>query len=303
MISRMERARGTLGIIGASGFLGSELAHHAQKNGWDVCGFSRQARTPEEWIPEWRAWNDLPDFSGIAALVNLAGESIAQRWTDSNKEKFHTSRIGTTLIVQRGIAALPEEQRPKVLVNGSAVGIYGDQGDTLLQEDAILGSDYLARLCQEWEAAAHAIGKLGVRIVKWRTGVVLGSEGEAFKKMVLPFRIGVGGRLGSGKQWMPWIHVHDLAAGILHAVEHPSMAGQVNGSAPEPERNIDFTRKLARALNRPAVFPVPRFALKLLLGDFGDAILASQRAVPEALLESGFRFRYPTLDQALEELI
>lgn len=293
---------GSLGIVGASGFIGRELARQASAAGWKVCGFSRSARAPEAGIPAWRAWGERPDFRGLDALVNLAGEPVNRRWTAERRRLFHESRIGVTERIEAGLAALSPSVRPQVLVNASAVGIYGDRGDEVLEEDAAAGSGYLAELCRDWERSADRVGELGLRVLKWRIGIVLGREGEAFKQMLIPFRLGLGGRLGSGRQWMPWIHVGDLAASMLHGIGHPTLAGAVNGTAPEPERNADFTRKLAKALHRPAVLPAPPFGLKLLLGEFAGVVLASQRAVPRALLESGFRFRYPVLEQALEEL-
>ncbi len=294
---------GSLGIVGASGFIGHELARQATAAGWKVCGFSRQARGPEPGIPAWREWSDSPDFRGLTALVNLAGEPINRRWTAANKRRFHDSRIGVTETLRRGVEKLAGDERPRVLVNSSAVGIYGDRGDEILEDDAKRGTGYLADLCHDWEVAADGVAAQGLRVMKWRTGVVLGRSGAAFKQMLRPFRLGLGGRLGSGQQWMPWIHVEDLAASMLHGIGHPSLVGPVNGGAPEPERNADFTRKLAKALGRPAFAAVPPFALKIALGDFSSAVLASHRAVPRALLESGFRFRYPTLELALEELV
>jgi len=298
----MTGQTGTLGIVGASGFIGRELARHAMAEGWSVCGFSRRVRAAEENIPEWREWSQLPDFRGISALVNLSGEPVAQRWTPELKQRFYDSRIGATENISRGLSLLGRTERPHVLVNASAVGIYGDRGEEVLEEDAVPGTGYLAELCHAWEMAADGVAKLGLRVLKWRTGLVLGKEGEAFKKMLTPFRLGLGGKLGSGKQWMPWIHLEDLAASILHGIGHGALAGPVNGSAPEPERNTDFTRKLAKALDRPAILTVPPFALKWAMGDFSESLLSSQRAVPRALSESGFRFRFPTLELALEDL-
>jgi hypothetical protein len=294
---------GQLGIVGASGFIGRELARQAAAAGWRVCGFSRNPRGPGGGIAAWRDWPERPDFRGLDALVNLAGEPVNRRWTAERRRGFHDSRIGVTERIAAGLAAMPAAERPRVLVNSSAVGIYGDRGDEILEEGAAPGSGYLADLCRDWERAADRVAALGPRVMKWRTGVVLGSEGAAFRQMVMPFRLGIGGRLGSGKQWMPWIHVADLAASILHGIGHPTLSGPVNGSAPEPERNLDFTRKLGKALRRPALLPVPPFALKLVLGEFAEVVLASQRAIPRALLESGFRFRYPALDGALADLL
>lgn len=294
---------GNLGIVGASGFIGRELARQATAAGWKVCGFSRSARGPAEGIPAWRPWGEVPDFRGLDALVNLAGEPVNRRWTAERRKLFHDSRIGVTERISAGLEVLHVAERPRVLVNASAVGIYGDRGDEILEEGSAPGSGYLADLCRDWEKAADAVAGLGLRVMKWRTGVVLGRDGEAFKQMMIPFRLGVGGRLGSGQQWMPWIHVADLAGSMLHGIGHATLSGPVNGSAPEPERNVDFTRKLAKAVHRPALIPVPPFALKLVLGGFASAVLSSQRAVPRALLESGFRFRYPTLEEALRDLV
>ena len=294
---------GNLGIVGASGFIGRELARQASAAGWKVCGFSRNARGPSEGIPSWRPWAEVPDLRGLNALVNLAGEPVNQRWTAERRKLFHSSRIGVTERIAAGLEVLHAAERPRVLINASAVGIYGDRGDEILEDDAAPGSGYLADLCRDWEKAADAVAGLGLRVMKWRTGVVLGREGAAFGQMLIPFRLGVGGRLGSGEQWMPWIHVEDLAGSMLHGIGHATLSGPVNGSAPEPERNADFTRKLAKALHRPALIPVPPFALRLALGGFASAVLSSQRAVPRALLESGFRFRYPTLETALAELL
>ena len=294
---------GNLGIVGASGFIGRELARQAAAAGWRVCGFSRGPRAADGAIAEWRGWSSDPDFRGLDALVNLAGEPVNRRWTAERRRLFHDSRIGVTERIAAGIAGLPAAERPRVLVNASAVGIYGDRGEVVLEDDAAPGHGYLADLCRDWEAAADRVGELGPRVLKWRIGIVLGREGAAFRQMLIPFRLGLGGRLGPGSQWMPWIHAADLAASMLHGISHGSLGGPVNGTAPEPERNVDFTRKLAKALRRPALLPAPGFALRLLLGDFAGVVLASQRAVPRALLESGFRFRYPTLELALGELL
>lgn len=299
----MTVQRETLGIVGASGFIGRELADQAVAAGWQVCGFSRQAREPGQGIGEWRILWESPDFHGISALVNLAGEPVNRKWTAERKRLFYQSRIGVTESIARGLSRMPRADRPHVLLNASAVGIYGDRGDEILEEAAAPGEGYLAELCKEWEWAADSIARLGPRVMRWRTGVVLGKEGEAFKQMLRPFRLGLGGRLGSGKQWMPWIHLADLAGSMLHGISHGNLAGPVNGTGPELERNVDFTRKLAKALHRPAILAVPPFALKALLGDFSSAVLSSERAVPRVLLESGYRHRFPTLDLALEDLV
>jgi len=208
----------------------------------------------------------------------------------------------TTRLVE-ALAKLPDGERPKVLVNASAVGIYGDRGDDILSETARPGTGYLADLCNDWEDAARDAESLGIRVVRLRTGIVLGKNGSAFEKLRRVFKLGIGGPLGSGKQWMPWIHLADLRAAIVHAVASETLAGPINGCAPNPERNADLTRKLAAALHRPAFIAVPGFALKLVLGGFGGALLASQRALPAALEADGFRFQFPTLEAALAELV
>jgi hypothetical protein len=205
--------------------------------------------------------------------------------------------------VVNALAAQPEDQRPRVLVNASAVGIYGDRGDELLTESAAPGSGYLAELCHEWENEALKAEALGVRVVRLRTGIVLGREGDAFRKLATVFKCGIGGRLGNGRQWMPWIHIDDQCAAIVHAVLSGTLTGAANLCAPAPETNRDFTRKFAAAVHRPALFPVPGFALKLALGGFGGALLEGQRALPAALEADGFQFRFPTLDSALADLL
>jgi len=293
----------TLGIVGASGLVGRELSKQAAEAGWRVCGFSRTPRTPDATVAEWRAWSDLPDFTGISALVNLAGDPINQKWTNRRKREFWESRIGVTIGIARGLTQLTRVERPLVLVNASAVGVYGDRGDEILEEDAPPGTGYLADLCRDWETAADTVAAQGIRVMKWRTGMVLAREGEGFKTMLKPFKMGLGGKLGSGKQWVSWIHVEDLAASILHGISHGELVGPVNGTAPEPERNADFSRKVGKALDRPAILSVPGFVLKAMLADFASVVLSSQRVVPRVLQESGFRFRYPTLELALDDLV
>lgn len=296
----MESKR--VALIGATGFIGSGLPGLLVERGYGMTGFSRRGTGEVQGVDAWRGVDPL-DLSGHEVVINLAGEPIDRRWTAANKQRFHDSRVGVTQRIVEAIAALPQGERPKVLVNGSAVGIYGDRGDEALTESSTLGGGYLAGLCGEWEAAAMAAEALGVRVVLLRTGVVLGRGGNAFEQLLKVFKLGIGGRLGHGRQWMPWVHVDDLRAAIVHAVVCESIAGPVNGTAPAPERNADFTRKFASAVKRPAILPVPGFALKLALGGFGGALLASQKALPEGLEQGGFAFRYPTLEQALGELL
>jgi uncharacterized protein (TIGR01777 family) len=226
---------------------------------------------------------------------------VAQRWTDEVKKRIHASRVeGTRQLVN---ALSTQSRRPAVLVNASAIGFYGSRGDEVLTEDSDSGDDFLARVVVGWENAAELAEALGIRVVRLRTGLALGKEGGALAKMLPLFRFGLGGRLGSGKQWMSWIHIDDLIRLVLFSIENPAVHGPVNGSAPHPVTNAEFTRELAAALHRPAVLPVPKFALRLALGEMANAALASQRAIPKAAQSAGFQFQYPQLLAALERLL
>ncbi len=289
-------------IVGVTGFIGHALPELLAARGFAITGVSRSGSGDLPCVDRWQKPDSL-DLSGHHAVINLAGERIDRRWTAENRRRIHDSRIGVTRSIVETIRALPPEQRPQVLVNTSAVGYYGDRGDEVLTESAAPGSGYLAELCAEWEQAAMEATALGLRVVRPRIGVVLGRGGAAFAKLATVFKTGLGGRLGSGRQWMPWIHLDDLRAALVHAVVSESLNGPANCTASTPERNADFTRKFAKALHRPAILPVPGFALKLALGGFGGALLEGQRAIPAALEADGFRFRYPTLEAALEELL
>ncbi len=288
-------------IYGASGFIGGGLVGLLAAEGYEVLGVSRKGEGRAEGVSEW-VKPDAVDLRGCAAVINLAGAPIDQRWTEARKKEFHASRVGVTEDIVARIAALPAAERPELLLNGSAVGFYGDGGDAVLTEDAAMGEGYLAELCDAWEKAAHGAETLGVRTILLRTGVVLGKGGRAFEKLMTVFKLGIGGRLGSGKQWMPWIHVDDLRAAMVFCLRERGVSGAVNGTAPEPETNAALTRKLAKAVGRWVFLPVPGFALKLALGGFGGFLLASQRSVPSKLMDAGFRFRHPTLDEALRDL-
>ncbi|MGD7652150.1 MAG: TIGR01777 family oxidoreductase [Verrucomicrobiales bacterium] len=296
------QAKRRVAIVGVTGFIGSGLPAMFVERGWQVTGVSRSGGGTVEGVGEWRVSAEF-DPAGHEAVVNLAGAPIDKRWTEANKRVFHASRVGVTRALVDGICRVAEAERPRVLVNGSAVGYYGDGGDVVLDEQSPGGVGYLAGLCGEWEGAAWQARGCGVRVACLRTGVVLGAGGAAFEKLARVFKTGLGGKLGSGRQWMPWIHVSDLRRAIVRMVESGGLAGPVNGVAPNPERNADFTRKFAKALRRPAVLPVPGFALKLALGGFGEALLGGQRAVPKALVDDGFEFRYPRLEDALRDLV
>jgi len=243
-------------------------------------------------------------FEGIDTVFHLAGESVsAGRWTPAQKARIRDSRVLGTRHLVRGIAQA--NPRPAVLVSASAVGYYADRGEEPLPESAQPGNDFLARTCVEWEQEANAATELGVRVVTARTGIVLGVGGGALEKMLTPFRLGAGGPLGSGRQWMPWIHVADLARLFVHAAEHqaPEIAGPMNAVAPNPVRNSEFTRALGRAVHRPAFMPAPYFGLRLIFGEFAQVLFASQRVVPQVALDTGFVFQYPEIAAALREIL
>lgn len=297
----MEYTR-KVAVIGVTGFIGRGLPPMLAARGFSCTGISRAGTGSVPGVTAWQAADAL-DLAGHHAVINLAGERIDRRWTAANKRRFHDSRVGVTRRLVDHLRTLPQADRPKVLINTSAVGIYGDRGEEVLSESAPAGGGYLAGLCREWEVAAQEAAGLGLRVVCPRIGVVLGKDGPAFQKLLRIFKSGLGGRLGNGRQWMPWIHLDDLRAALVHALVTESLAGPFNATSPHPERNRDFTRKFAAALHRPARLPVPGLALKLALGGFGGALLAGQRAMPDALQASGFQFGHHTLESALADLI
>ncbi|MEI6255421.1 MAG: TIGR01777 family oxidoreductase [Planctomycetota bacterium] len=241
-------------------------------------------------------------FEGVDTVLHLAGESVAEgRWTPAQKAKIRESRvIGTRHLVQ-GIAQATV--KPQTLVSASAVGYYGDRGEEELTEAASPARDFLAEVCVAWEQEALAAERHGVRVVMPRTGIVLGAGGGALGKMLTPFKLGGGGPLGSGRQWMPWIHVADLARLFMHAAHTSSIRGPMNAVAPHPVRNSEFTKVLARQLHRPAFLPAPYFGLRLLFGEFAKVLFASQRVIPQLAIETGFVFQYPELAAALREIL
>jgi len=241
-------------------------------------------------------------FEGVDVVYHLAGESVAEgRWTAAQKARIRDSRvIGTRHLVQ-GIAQAAT--KPAVLVSASAVGFYGDRGDEELTESAPPASDFLADVCIAWEKEACAAEQSGVRVVTARTGIVLGAGGGALAKMLTPFKLGAGGPLGNGRQWMPWVHVADLARLYVHAAETATIQGAMNAVAPNPVRNAEFTRALGRQLHRPAFMPAPYLGLRILFGEFAKVLFASQRVIPQVALDTGFVFRYPDIASALQEIL
>jgi len=284
-------------VTGATGMIGRPLVAALRERGDEVTELSRSTNWPrpkEEPAP-------ADALRGRDAVVHLLGEPIAQRWTDSAKEEIRDSRVLGTRNLVAGLRELPEAERPKVLVSQSAVGFYGRRGDERIDESAPAGDDFLAEVVVAWEAEAQAAEELGLRVVLPRTGVVLAPGGGALGKMLPFFKAGVGGPVAGGGQYLPWIHEDDVIGAMLFAVDTDSLAGPVNLSAPEPATNKDFSRALGRALHRPALLPVPGFALQALYGEMAIIVTTGQRAVPKRLEEAGYRFREPDLDDALRD--
>ncbi len=293
-------------LIGASGFLGGSIVRKLGAEGHQLhlVGRKRPAELAEG--IEFSAWPEEADepppdaLAGAEAIVNLAGEPVAQRWTPEVMKRIRLSRVDRTLQLAEALAGQPS--RPAVYVAASAIGFYGPRGDEALNEASPPGRGYLADVCVEWERAAEFVETLGVRTVKLRIGIALGAGGGALKEMAPPFRAGVGGKLGSGKQWMSWIHSDDVAGLVSFALAHNAASGAWNATAPHPVTNAEFTKALAKALHRPALFTVPEFALRLKYGDMAGVMMASQRVLPEAALRAGYTFLYPELPAALASL-
>jgi uncharacterized protein len=293
-------------ISGASGLVGTALAKELQDRGGTVARLVRPGH-PQQ--PNDINWNpavgqiDANPLEAVDAVVHLSGASIAGgRWTEKRKAELRNSRVDTTKLLLDTFASM--KTRPRVFVAASAVGYYGSRGDEVLTERSSSGDDFLARLARDWEAESLRAETLGIRTVILRFGVVLAAQGGALPQMLRPFRFGVGGRLGDGRQWLSWITLSDLVAIISQAVVDERFGGVFNAVAPEPIRNADFTRLAAATLHRPALFPVPRFALRLLLGEMADgAVLASQRAVPVRLQELGYPFQFSTFEAALPAVL
>ena len=270
-------------ITGATRFIGKKLAATLRESGHDVVSLGREFAASEA-------------YEGAGAVVHLAGEPVAQKWSPEVKQRIRESRVlGTERLIQ---ALSVTRERPRVLICASAVGYYGDRGEEQLSEASAPGTGFLADVCREWEEKADLAQALAMRVVKVRTGVVLGPEGGALKQMLPPFKAGVGGRLGTGQQWMPWIHLDDIAGIFRHALE-TAVSGPLNGVAPGIVTNADFTTALGHALHRPSLLPVPEFALKLMFGEMAEVLLGSQRVEPQATVKSGYAFRYPELGAAL----
>lgn len=297
-------------VTGSTGLVGNALMGELKQAGHTVCRLVRPGTSSEApgsgagfdvgWNP---ATGELAGTAvGADAVVNLAGAPIAGgRWTAERKRLLQSSRVDTTRSLVSALAKM--EVRPRVIVSASAIGIYGDRGDEVLNEASRPGSDFLSEIASAWEVEAEKAEVLGIRVVRARFGVILAKHGGALPLMARPFRFGIGGRIGTGRQWMSWISLEDVAAILRLALENGAVRGAINVVSPQPVRNMEFTAALARALHRPALFPAPAFALRLMLGEMADALLlASTRVVPEQLEELGYRFLHPDLMATLTKL-
>lgn len=293
-------------VTGGTGFIGRVLCPALMEAGYEVDVVSRQS--PDDVRAICGRVTPLADISGIAerpgydAVVNLAGEGIAEkRWSEQRKQVLRDSRI--VLTRELVSALLRSETLPSVVVSGSAVGYYGDQGDTVVTEQTAPHDEFSHQLCADWEKAASPLADKGVRLCYSRTGLVVGASGGFLERMAVPFRLGLGGRIGDGRQYMPWVHRDDVVNGILWMLSVESANGAYNMASPNPVTNATFTRTLAGVLGRPALFPVPAAVLKLALGEMSQLLLTGQRAVPERLEQEGFRFTWRDLEPALKEAL
>jgi uncharacterized protein len=291
-------------ISGSSGFLGVALLRSLNADGHQITrlvhGPAREAGRLA-WDP---AQPVAPEsVSGFDAVIHLAGESIASRWTPSKKKAIRDSRVLGTRNLAEALARAPSP--PRVLISASAIGYYGDRGDEVLREDSPSGSNgFLPEVCSEWESAAQPAINAGIRTAHLRTGIVLSAAGGALKQMLPPFRMGLGGRIGNGHQWMSWIDLHDELGAIRHILTNDSLRGPVNVVSPHPVTNAEFTRTLASVLTRPAIFPMPAFAARLVFGQMGkELLLGSQRVEPAKLVANGYVFQKPDLKKALEDIL
>jgi uncharacterized protein len=297
-------------VTGASGFLGSHVCDALLARGDEVVGLTRDPERGRATNPTitWHAWNPAaerppdPALEGIDGIVNLVGEPIDQRLTDAAKERIRESRERSTKNLVDAISAA--EPHPLTLVSQSAVGYYGDRGDAIVDESTPPGSAFDSGICVAWEAAARAAEEVGVRVVVTRTGLVLDPQAGLLKQLLLPFRLGVGGPIAGGRQYMPWIHVDDWTRLVLWLLDTESASGIFNATAPTPATNRELSKALGRVLGRPAVVPLPKLAMKLRFGDeMGEIVTGGQRAIPRRALDAGFEFAHPELEPALRDLL
>jgi uncharacterized protein (TIGR01777 family) len=296
-------------VSGASGLVGAALMPQLESAGHSVFRLVRSASKSHGLSERNVSWDsatgelDLQAAEGAGAVIHLAGASIADgRWTAVRKTLLRSSRVDATQQLLRGMARL--RQPPRTFICASAIGYYGNRGDEVLTESSAPGGDFLAVLCQEWETAARGAEQLGMRTVNLRFGIILSKAGGALPRIMMPFRLGMGGKLGSARQWMSWVAWQDVTSLILFALEHEEIHGAVNVVAPAPVRNWEFAETLGRVMHRPSIFPAPAFAIRLALGEMADALLlSSQRVVPERATQAGYSYRYPALDEALRAVV
>lgn len=292
-------------VSGSSGLIGSALVRDLQADGHQVARLVRENPGPGSpdvlWNPDSGAF-DAARLNGFDAVVHLAGEPVAERWTAEHKAAIRDSRVVGTRMIAEGIAALPDP--PGTLINASAIGIYGNRGDELLDEDSGPGTDFLAGVGREWEAATEPAARAGIRVVIARFGIVLAEQGGALARLLPPFRLGGGGKVGSGKQFVSWIALPDVIRALRFLLDHPELSGPFNVVAPNPVTNATFAETLGHVLHRPAKVTVPAFALRLMFGEMADgALLASQRVHPRRLQEAGFTFEHPEMEGALRAVL
>ncbi len=293
-------------VSGSHGLVGKALIQSLTTDGHEVLRLVRRARAfgaPEvEWHPN-QGQIDTQHLEGFDVVVHLAGESIASgRWTESKKRAIRESRVKGTSLLSEGLAKL--SRPPSVFVSASAIGFYGNRGDELLTEQSAPGKDFLSSVCVEWENATKPAREKGIRTIHTRFGVILDTDGGALAQMLTPFRLGIGGRVGTGKQWMSWIALGDVVNGLKFLIADKSVNGPVNFVAPNPVTNAEFTKTLGQVLSRPTIFPVPAFAARLAFGELADALLlSSQRVDPSVLQDNGFLFSWPTLEPALRHIL
>ncbi|MCC6292344.1 MAG: TIGR01777 family protein [Bryobacterales bacterium] len=294
-------------VTGASGFIGSRLVAHLNAHGHEVRLVGRAPRKGMLASARFSIWDAAASeppadaLEAADAVIHLAGEPVAQRWTPDVKRRIRASRVDSTNLLVNALGKVGA--RPRVLVCASATGYYGDRGEETLTESSTPGTGFLPEVCVEWERAASRAREMGVRVVPVRTGMVLHPEGGALDQMLPPFRWGAGGRIGSGQQWMSWIHMADMVRLLAHAAVTPGLDAPLNATSPNPVRNAEFTRTLGRTLRRPAILPVPEFMVRMLFGEMASVVTASQRVTPRAVLDSGFRFEHELLGPALVNLL
>lgn len=293
-------------VSGSTGLVGKALIKSLTTDGHEAVRLVRREPSPGaleiEWHPN-QGRIDSQQLERLDAVVHLAGESIAAgRWSEERKRSIRESRTKGTSLLSESLASLSHP--PAVFLSASAIGYYGNRGDELLKESSAPGNDFLAEVCVEWEASTKAAVEKGIRTVFARFGVILDSDGGALAKMLTPFRMGIGGKVGDGKQWMSWITLEDVVAALRFLISHESISGPVNIVAPNPVTNAEFTRTLGRTLSRPTIFPMPAFGARLAFGEMADALLlSSQKVKPSVLEDKGFRFSWPTLEPALKHVL